>query len=154
MALSDAKYAVLPATQSDLTAIAALLQASKLPLVINRILYKDWPNEGAQLAQCTRAIQGGFKNPASEMLKVVDNSTDEIIGHLVLKHRNYKTEERANTPVEKPEEEQNVPDGMVPEVFHMVVDGAAEIDSAMEGIEHLGSDPMICSFACCLADKV
>ncbi|KAL1631531.1 hypothetical protein SLS54_000292 [Diplodia seriata] len=101
-----------------------------LPLAINRFLYEDWPNEAAQSAQCTRTIETAFRNPSSEMFKVVDDATREIVAHLVVSYKLPADEDD--------KEQQKVPEGMVPDIFHRVIKATAQLREAVEGIEHLG----------------
>ncbi|KAL1651318.1 hypothetical protein SLS58_000657 [Diplodia intermedia] len=66
------------------------------------------------------------------MLKVVDDATEEIVAHLVVSYKLPADEDA--------KEQQKVPEGMVPDVFHRLIKAAAEIREAVEGIEHLGRE--------------
>lgn len=135
MTITIPHHAILPLEASDIPAFAAQLQASKLPLTINHLLCKDWPNEAAQKAQCTKAVEGALNNPDVERFKVVENSSGNMVAHLVITHKKPEsdTKELANEVNNVPA----VPEGMVPEIFHLVMDTSAELQSAMKQTEHL-----------------
>jgi hypothetical protein len=126
-------HSVLPATSSDLPTIANFVRASKLSLTVNQFLYNDWPNEAAQLAQSTQAVEGGFRDPNSETFKVVNNSSGDIVGHLVLSR---KTPEPEAATKSNPHQG-TVPDGMDPEFFAVIVKAASTIVEPMKDRDHL-----------------
>lgn len=71
--MSVPNHSIVPVTAQDLPTMAKLLCDSKLQLTINRLLFKDWPNEAAQVPNYTRAVEGSFKDPSVESFKVVDD---------------------------------------------------------------------------------
>jgi hypothetical protein len=135
--MSSTNFTVSPIEETDLPAVSRNLAASKLPLTINRLLYKSWPNEEAQLAQCTKTIEGAFKNPLNVLfLKAVDNKSGEIVGHITVTHHQAgKTEPEAVTTIgEQPKPQ--VPDGMNEDVFRAVIQSVGKINSHQD-VEHL-----------------
>lgn len=46
--MSAPGYTLRPVQSSDIPVLGDLLYNSKLALTINRLLFKDWPNEAAQ----------------------------------------------------------------------------------------------------------
>jgi hypothetical protein len=138
--MSIPNHSILPVSASDLPTLAQFLRSSKLQLAINRFLFKDWPNEAAQIANYTSTVESGFKDPdpSTDRLKVVNDKSGEIVAHLVLT-RKRPSSTKASTDQE--DENQNVPDGVDPEVFTMVTKAVTEVDQEMEGIDHLSENP-------------
>lgn len=139
--MSILKHSIHPITSADVPALANHLLASKLQLAINRFLFKDWPNDSAQRAIYSNAVEGGFKDPESTTLKVVDDTSGEIVGHLVLTRRKAEKAE-TETPLagdagEK--QNQNVPAGFNPEVLATVGEMIKEVDKEVKDIEHIRS---------------
>jgi len=130
-------YSILPILEPDLSTLAALVQESKLPLTVNRLLYKDWPNEAAQRAQCIKTIENSFKNPDQERFKVVEKETGTMVGHIVLT-RKTPSEDKVTTGEEKGKPE--VPDGMNEEVFRGVMEAVGIINTGND-VDHLGESP-------------
>ena len=128
-------YSILPVSSSDLPPLADLLHASKLRLTINRLLFRDWPNDAAQKAIYSRAIESGQDDPSVERLKVVDNDTGDIIGFLALtRHCPVKAEQLDDrgSGAEKPDGHE----GLDQEVAAMVSETVKEITDEMNGIDH------------------
>lgn len=138
--MSIPNHSILPVSASDLPTLAQFLRSSKLQLAINRFLFKDWPNEAAQIANYTSAVESGFKDPdpSTDRLKVVDDKSGEIVAHLVLTRKRPSSTE-ASTDQE--DEKQNVPNGVDPEVFTTVTKAVTKVDQEMEGIDHLSENP-------------
>ncbi|KAF2815164.1 uncharacterized protein BDZ99DRAFT_408908, partial [Mytilinidion resinicola] len=132
-------YSLHPVTTPDLPTISALLAASKLPLAINRFLYKDWPNEAVQLAHCAKVVEAAHQAAESERLKVVDDATGEIVGRLVMTRKTGKGEVGEGEG-EAATKKGEVPEYMVPEVHERVVRAARELEAGIEGrgVDYLG----------------
>lgn len=130
-------HSILPVTEADIPTISRFLAASKLKLAINRFLFKDWPNKSAQTAQYTSAIESSLKNPDVTSLKVVDDTTQEIIAHLGVTHR--------KPSLAKPEAGSNrdVPPGMEPEVFWTVTRAIREINEETATIDRIGENNVL-----------
>ncbi|KAK7724817.1 hypothetical protein SLS57_004088 [Botryosphaeria dothidea] len=122
-------YSILPVAPSDLPTIAEFLYSSKLKLTINRLLFKDWPNEAAQRRQYTGAVEGALADPNTESLKAVDAASGEIVGYLAV------TRKSATGPAA--EDEKSVPEAFNPEVYQAVIRAAGELSKEMEGVDHL-----------------
>jgi hypothetical protein len=140
-------YSIIPATPADLPTISSFVNISKQPLVINRLLWKDWPNEENQKAQCVRAVEGAWKDPLSETFKVIEDESGEIVGHLVLSKIEGKTAEAKGEEGSGPEgdgekkteengKEGGMPEGLVPEVATAVGEATQKIGKDLEGVEH------------------
>lgn len=129
-------YHILPVESSDLATLAEFVYHSKLNLTINRLLYKDWPNEVAQRHQYTLAVEGGFDNPNTESLKVVDAS-GEIVGYIALT-RIHPT--NANEPAndDKGSQQQNATDVFNQDVLNAVIQGVAEVAKVTQTMDHYG----------------
>lgn len=137
--MSTPKHSILPITSDDLPTLAEFLFASKLQLAINRFLFKDWPNEPAQRAIYTGAAEGGFNDPDSASLKVVNDMSGEMVGHLVLTHRKATTGTPATNADANQTQQQNVPNGFKSEVLSTVMKMTEEVDVELKGIEHISS---------------
>jgi GNAT superfamily N-acetyltransferase len=127
-------HSIHPVSSPDLPTLAQFLQESKLSLTINRLLFKDWPNETAQQAVYTHAVETGFQNPAVESFKVVDDEAGLIVGHLVLSRKRPAGTE---APSSEKGKGSPVPDGVDGEVFAAVEAAIAAIDTAKD-VDHLG----------------
>jgi hypothetical protein len=130
--MATPKHTIHPVEKSDLPTLATLVGASKLALTINRLLFKDWPNEVAQKPLYTGAVEGGFADPSVTNLKAVDNETGEIVGYLGLTRKRpavtatEKKKEEEKAPGDLPSQ---VPFGIVPEVLKEVVRAIGEVES-------------------------
>lgn len=87
-------YSILPVSSSDLPTLATFVHSSKRSLTINRLLFKDWPNEVAQKPLYTHAIESAFKDPSTDSLKVVDDESGDTPGFLVLTRKRPTDTER------------------------------------------------------------
>ncbi|TVY81310.1 hypothetical protein LSUE1_G003357 [Lachnellula suecica] len=123
---------IQPRTESDIPEQAQMLLDSKLALTINRLLFKDWPNETAQRKNYTNAIEAASKNPAIETLKVIDDETHSMVGYLVLT-RQTPPEVKADPGTG--DKKREVPESMNEEVFHAVMEAAGEVGMAKD-IDH------------------
>jgi hypothetical protein len=127
-------YSIHPVEQADIPTLAKFLQASKLPLVINRLLFKHWPNETAQKKIYTGAIEGAFENSLSEMSKVVDGISGEIVAHLVITRKKAQKEDIADSN----KSSGSVPEAMNPKIFHLVTKAVKEIVKEVQELDHIG----------------
>ncbi|KAF1987931.1 acyl-CoA N-acyltransferase, partial [Aulographum hederae CBS 113979] len=138
-----------PATLSDLPAIANLVHASKQHLPINHVLFKDWPNEAGQKPIYTAAVEGAFKNPDVESFKVVDDASGEVVGEFVLSRKKPGLKGNADADADaggtKGEGGDGTgggvggvqaPDGMVPELYHLIVKRCANLANVMKDTDH------------------
>jgi len=131
-------FSVLPVSRSDLSALANLVHTSKLSLTINRLLFKDWPNEAAQKGLYRQAVESAFEDPSVECLKVVDGESGDIVGHLALTRRRPGNTEKP--PAKKDGDgNQKIPDGLDPVVFAAVSKAAVEVAKDMSGVDRFGT---------------
>jgi GNAT superfamily N-acetyltransferase len=133
--MSSNNYSILPIVKSDLDTLAQFVQESKLGLTINRLLWKDWPDEATQLAHYTTAIQANWDDPDAERFKVVDKESGLTVGHLVLTRQRPKPKEDEPATREG-EQKPNVPKGMNVEVFLAVMAAMGEVASGGD-VDHL-----------------
>ncbi|KAH6877206.1 hypothetical protein B0T10DRAFT_609926 [Thelonectria olida] len=127
---------IQPVSGADLPALADFLYTSKLSLSINRLLYKDWPNESAQRPIYAGAIKTSLSDPSSECLKAVDAKTGNVLGFVVL----TKKPAQKNEDVSRTDDgaaKSSVPESMNPEVFWTVMKATAELSHGAENIDHL-----------------
>jgi RimJ/RimL family protein N-acetyltransferase len=129
----SSNYSIQPIVKSDLETLTQFVQDSKLGLTINRLLWKDWPDEATQLAHYTKAIRGNWEDSDAERFKVVDNESGLMVGHLVLtRERPKEKKEATNKEVEK----LKTPKGMNAEVLAAVMAAMAEVASE-EDVDHI-----------------
>jgi hypothetical protein len=121
---------ISPVSGEDLTVLSDYLLKAKLSLTINRLLIKNWPNEKGQKPIYAGAIEGGFTDPNCECLKAVDSKSGEIVGFVVSSLKQPRATANAA--------ELNVPSIMEPSVYAAVMSAAADLDSDMADVEHLG----------------
>jgi GNAT superfamily N-acetyltransferase len=132
-------FSILPVDRSDLSVIADFVHSSKLSLTINRLLFKDWPNEAAQKAVYTKAVESAFDDPSVEGLKALMNG--EIVGYVGLT-RKRPAKNVTDRPLATDEDGMPPPpDHFNPEVLMMVSNAVTEINKEMEGIDHFGMSP-------------
>ncbi|RDW66944.1 hypothetical protein BP5796_09693 [Coleophoma crateriformis] len=133
-------YSIVPISAEDLPTLAAFVYTSKQQLTINRVLWKDWPNEAAQRANYTNAVEGAFKDPLSETFKVVDDESGEILGHVVLSRKIPVGDVKNTDKDDKGEgsEDEKVPKGLDPEVAGAVEEAVKEIDKEFQGANRFG----------------
>ncbi|KAJ1714208.1 acyl-CoA N-acyltransferase [Aspergillus flavus] len=126
--MTTPSYTIRAVEHSDIPALGELLYTSKLALTINRLLFKNWPNEATQRQNYLGALEGiDVDSPKSRT--VVDNDTGEVIGHLALNRRR---------PVEKLEQSQGetkkpyLPNFFAPEVVTAVLEAVATINEEVK----------------------
>lgn len=132
--MSTPTITLQPALHPDLEALINNLQASKLSLTINRVLWTQWPNLACQRPQYIKAITTSFNDENIDVLKAVDDETGMIVGHLVLSHR--LKAESGKGEEEWKEGKREPPEGIVVEVFEEVMKFAAGT-KVLTGKEHL-----------------
>jgi len=131
------KYSIVPVKSQDLPTIISLVHTAKLPLTINRLMWKDWPNDVAQKRSHRKAVDSAFEDPLMQIWKVVFLEKGEIVGHLVLSKkpgRGEAKDEKQDERGEKP-----IPEGANTEVIQAVMDSVAKIQKSWEEVEHLGT---------------
>ncbi|KAH7118573.1 hypothetical protein B0J13DRAFT_629699 [Dactylonectria estremocensis] len=126
-------YLIFPVEGADVPTIAEYLLTCKLRLTINRLLYADWPNETVQRRQCNKAVQGGFDDPNTENLKVVDVASGALVGYLGLT-RKYPP--KADQPGGGGDKDSDVPEIFVPHVYKAVVKSVGEVLEETNKTDH------------------
>lgn len=139
--LNNSSISIQPATEADLPTIAEFVHESKLALTINRVLFYDWPNDAAQRPVYRNAVESSFRDPDSETLKVIDNESGSIVGHLVLSRKTPAKAKSATVTAEGSDEKPKAPDGMNQEVFDTVKKYAPEMDTE-KNVDHLGKSQL------------
>ncbi|KAI0424387.1 hypothetical protein F5Y09DRAFT_324553 [Xylaria sp. FL1042] len=132
-------YSVVPATEDDIPILGDFLQDSKLQLAINRFLILDWPNFPFQKAHYTNAIKGGLSNPRTTSLKVIDNTSGKLVAQLVYTKKVSPPGEGESSTTEGNGGEANneVPVGIVPDVYWAVMDAVKELEPNLETDEYI-----------------
>lgn len=125
-AMSVPNHHVEPMTEEDASTISSFLQDSKLQLAINRFLIKDWPNPPVQKALYSAAVRGGLSNPQTTSLKVVNDTSKQPVAYLFY------------TKQKMPSGEEEVPAGVIPEVFWAVTNAVQELQSDFRTEEFIG----------------
>jgi hypothetical protein len=134
--MSTNAFSIHPVTSDDLPTLIQFLHESKLALTINRLLWKDWPNDICQRPQYINAIESSFKSESCEIFKAVDDESGVIVGHLVLTFRKPATSE-AKAAVGEGDGPPKIPNGINDEVLAVVAKFAAEVET-LKDVEHLG----------------
>lgn len=128
-------YTLRPVQSSDIPALSDLLYKSKLSLTVNRLLFKDWPNEAVQRRKYA-AVFEGLDLSKTEFVSVVDDETGDLVGHLALTRR--RSISSTETQSVLPGNEQKVPDFFNPGVLAAVGAAAAELAQDTKNIDHYG----------------
>ena len=76
---------ILPATEADLTTLGEIVSIANLPDSIVRFSFTDWPSLNSITPFFTARIRGAFSEPETTIFKIVDDSTDEILGVVCLR---------------------------------------------------------------------
>jgi hypothetical protein len=134
--MSTNASSIHPVTPDDLPTLIQFLHESKLALTINRLLWKDWPNDICQRPQYINAIESSFKSESCEIFKAVEDESGSIVGHLVLTLRKPATSE-VKGAVEEGDGKPKIPKGINEEILAVVATFAAEVDT-LKDVEHLG----------------
>lgn len=128
-------YTFRPVQSSDAAVLGGILYRSKLALTVNRLLFKDWPNEAIQLQNYTSTIEG-MDDSTADSVSVVDNDSGDVIGLLALTRRKQ-------APAEEPAESADAPQPEVPGFFNAEVLGAVmaavdELTGETKVVDHYG----------------
>ena len=134
--MSTSNYSLQPVTSQDLPTLIQFLHESKLALTINRLLWKDWPNDICQRPQYTNAIESSFKSELCDVFKAVDDASGAIVGHLVLTLRRPASSE-AEKSIEEGDVKPKAPNGINEEVLAAVAKFSVEVET-LKDVEHLG----------------
>jgi hypothetical protein len=129
---------ILPVSSSDIHTLGDFLYTSKLTLTINRLLFKDWPNETIQKPIYTGSVESAFKDPSVECLKVVDDDSGDIVGYLALTRRRPMAKTEHPPDAGNGGGKQNIPDGFNPDVLSAVSAAVTEMAKQVEGTDHFG----------------
>jgi hypothetical protein len=134
--MSTNNYSAQPVTSEDLPTLIQFLHESKLALTINRLLWKDCPNDICQRPQYINAIESSFKSESCEVFKAVDDESGAIVGHLVLTLRKPASSE-IKAAVEERDGKPKIPNGINEELLAAVAKFATEV-GMLRDVEHLG----------------
>lgn len=130
------KYTVVPVSSEDLPTLSSFLYTAKQFLTINRVLWKNWPNEIAQRHLYSNTVESSLKNPSIETFKAVHIESNEMVGHVVVSRCQPITEEQkaardGNGGIQAPHF-QNA------DVFNAVIGAVKDLDKGVEGIDRFG----------------
>ncbi|KIW23557.1 uncharacterized protein PV07_11746 [Cladophialophora immunda] len=134
------KQSISPVSSSDLPFLSDLVHTCKLALPINRLLFKDWPNDAAQKPLYAAAVESAFKGESVDCLKSVDQQPGDILGYLALTRKRPHT---GSTETQPPsgkgigsEKQQDIPEFFNSEVLSAVSNAVSEIAKGTEGFDH------------------
>ena len=75
---------ILPATDADLTTLGEIIATANLPDAVMQFAFADWPNLKSITAFYTARVRGAHFSPETTVFKIVDESTEEILGVVCL----------------------------------------------------------------------
>ncbi|OQV09219.1 hypothetical protein CLAIMM_13365 [Cladophialophora immunda] len=117
------KQSISPVSSSDLPFLSDLVHTCKLALPINRLLFKDWPNDAAQKPLYAAAVESAFKGESVDCLKSVDQQPGDILAYLALTRKRPHT---GSTETQPPsgkgigsEKQQDIPEFFNSEVLSL-----------------------------------
>lgn len=122
---------IKPASPDHFDVLPDWLYNAKLNLTVNRLLYKDWPNEANQRQHYRGAIEGGAKDPNMTYHLAVDVE-NEPLGFLVLARKQVEDQETAR------KEEQRPTDFMNEDVFAEVIRATSAVAAVTNAEAHVG----------------
>jgi hypothetical protein len=96
----------------------------------------DWPNEAYQISRYTDSMKEAFQDPSTEMFKVVDNVSGDILGTLILtrKSKLVDADNLAAPNAQLP----NTPPEINPQFMALMRQTLKGVQETMSGIEHYG----------------
>ncbi|KAL2863198.1 GNAT family N-acetyltransferase [Aspergillus lucknowensis] len=138
--MSESNYTTTTFNDSYISETSELLFNAKLGLTINRLLFKNWPNEAIQRKNY-RAVLENLDRSKTEALSVVDNASGEVVAHLSIT-RKQPLAKRGQNILSSNEDKEQTKDAEVPEYFNPVVLSAvqsavAELARGLGDIDHL-----------------
>ncbi|KAJ5201383.1 uncharacterized protein N7498_006046 [Penicillium cinerascens] len=125
------KYSIASVSEPDLPFLANFIHAAKLSLSINRLIFKDWPNEALQKQMYSEAVQDGYSNPSMECFKAVDVDSNEIVGYFVLARKRPVKE----SLIDSGSEGEAIPDGFNLGLFREMTDATIQIAKQTDAID-------------------
>lgn len=138
--MSSPSFSIRPVESSDIPTLGDWLAASKLALTINRLIFKDWPNEATQKPIYMDSVAGALKDATIESLKVVDDESGDILGYLALSRKRLAKIELSTDEAneDNEDEKQSVSSALVPDVYEAVMKAVTELVKETEEIDHYG----------------
>jgi hypothetical protein len=82
--MSPPSTKILPATDVDFTTLGQIIATANLPDAIMQFSFTDWPNPNSITAFFTARIRGALSAPETTVFKIIDESTEEILGVVCL----------------------------------------------------------------------
>lgn len=135
--MSSDKYTIRPFEAGDVAATGELLFTQKLGLTINRLLFKNWPNEEAQRKNYTRTV-ANLDPGTMEALTVVENASGEIVGHLTMTRKKPAPKDEGPGSGNDNGKDKEIPDYFNADVLSTVMKVAKELDAVMKDTDHIG----------------
>ncbi|OAL32312.1 hypothetical protein AYO22_00334 [Fonsecaea multimorphosa] len=134
---------ICPVSSSDLPLLSDLVHTCKLALPINRLLFKDWPNDAAQRPLYAAAVESAFKDELAVCLKAVDEGSGDVLGHVALTRKRPPTE---STETQLPssqgsggEKQQDISEFFNPDLLSAISNAVSEIAKETEEVDHFGT---------------
>lgn len=130
------KYSIASVSEPDLPFLANFIHAAKLSLSINRLIFKDWPNEALQKQVYSNAVQDGYSNPLMKCFKAVDVDSNEIVGYFVLARK--RPVKKSLTDSGSEGVQQAIPDGFNLGLFRELTNATIQIAKQTDAIDRFG----------------
>ncbi len=132
--MSIPNHSITPILAADLPTLAQFIFASNLPQPTNQFLFLDWPNESAQISLYLSGMKQSFKDPRTEMYKVINVSGDMIASLILTRKMPPDIDPPASVTAEAP----SVPAGVNAEFHSLLRRTLAGVQKDMAGIDHFG----------------
>jgi hypothetical protein len=133
--MSASKYSVAPVVAADLPTLGKHIYASNVLQPTNRFLYVDWPNEAYQISRYTDSMKETFQDPNTEMFKVVDDVSGDILASLLLAR---KSTLQVDTSAAANAQPPNTPPEINPQFMALMRQTLKGVLEKMSGIDHYG----------------
>ncbi|KAL4782615.1 hypothetical protein BJX76DRAFT_332286 [Aspergillus varians] len=137
-------YTIRPMEPSDIPETSELLYESKLALMVNRLLFKNWPNEEIQRKNY-RSVFDNLEHSPGDKLSVIANASGEVVGHFTVTRRQPAKKVEEPNPLgnegQKKRALPEVPEHFNAEVLSAVQNACMELERVMEDTDHLRRFP-------------
>jgi hypothetical protein len=133
--MSASKYSAVPVVAADLPTLGKYIYASNVSQPTNRFLYVDWPNEAYQISRYTDSMEETFQNPSTEMFKVVDDVSGDILASVLLTRKSaIDTDTTTPANTEPPSNPPQI-DSQFMALMRQTLKG---VQKKMSGVDHYG----------------
>lgn len=133
--MSLPNHSIQPVREADLPFLASFLHTSKLALPINRLLFKEWPNDAAQKPLYAGAMRSGFEDADVDDLKCVDADTGEIVAYIAISRKRPGPDPTADRLKRS---DAGKGDFFHPDIIAAVTDAVGEINRDVQNLDRIG----------------